>query len=66
VSADRKRSSKLFLAGQKSLAVKESKNAKHSVRYRSRLAVSARQLSAASNDHPNESADQRADHYQHE
>jgi hypothetical protein len=66
VSANGKRSRKLFLAGQKSRAIKESKNAKHSVRYRSRLAMSARELSATAYDHPNQSADQRADHHQHE
>jgi hypothetical protein len=65
MSANGKRSSDLFLAGHKNRAVKESKNSEHSVRYCSRLAVSALELSAAANDHPNESADQRADHRQH-
>ena len=65
MSANGKRCGKLFLAGHKNRAVKESKNGEHSVRNRSRLAVSALELSAAANDHPNESGDQRADHHQH-
>jgi hypothetical protein len=65
MSANRKRGSKLFLAGHKSRAVRKLKNVGHSVRGHSHLSVSARELPTAPHDHPDESADQTADHHQH-